>query len=71
MNDVKKDDLMIEPLVVNAKTAARMIGVCERTLRTLSKQGDVPVVKIASRVLYRPEDLTEFIRLRTKRELSE
>ena len=64
----KEEDLSLEPLVVDAKTASKMIGISERTLRTLTRQGELPVVRIASRVLYRPEDLNEFIRSRSKRE---
>lgn len=60
-------DLPIEPLVVDVQTAALLLNVCERTIRNLTKQGDLPVVRIASRVLYSREDLADFIRQRTKR----
>ena len=62
-----KNDIVLEPLTVNAKTAAKMLGVCERTLRTLTKMGELPVVKILGRVLYRPDDLIEFVQRRTQR----
>ena len=64
---MKKNDNMIEPLTVDVKTAARMLGVCEKTVRTLTKKGELPVVRILGRVLYRPEDLTEFVEQRTQR----
>ena len=64
-----KNDVVIEPLTVNVKVAAKMLGVCEKTIRTLTKNGELPVVRILGRVLYRPEDLTEFVRQRTQRTL--
>ena len=64
-----KNDVVLEPLTVNAKTAAKMLGVCERTVRTLTKMGELPVVKILGRVLYRPDDLIEFVQQRTQRAL--
>ena len=64
-----KNDVVLEPLTVNAKTAAKMLGVCERTVRTLTKMGELPVVKILGRVLYRPDDLIEFVQRRTQRAL--
>ena len=72
-----KEDLMeknamvaVESLTVNAGGAAKMLGVCERTVRNLTKQGVLPVIRIASRVLYSIEDLTEFVRQRSKREIN-
>jgi excisionase family DNA binding protein len=64
------DMLSIEPLTVDVKTAAKMLNVCERTVRTLTKNGELPVVRIASRVLYSMEDLIEFIRQKSRKELS-
>ena len=66
---MKKNDIVIEPLTVNVKVAAKMLGVCEKTIRTLTKKGELPVVRILGRVLYRPEDLTEFVKQRTQRAL--
>jgi len=62
------NNIQIEPLTVNAKEAARLLGICERTLRTLTKSGELPVVRIMTRVLYSVEDLREFIRQRSKKE---
>ena len=62
------NNVQIEPLTVNAKEAARLLGICERTLRTLTKCGELPVVRIMTRVLYSVEDLREFIRQRSKKE---
>jgi len=62
------NNIQMEPLTVNAKEAARLLGICERTLRTLTKSGELPVVRIMTRVLYSVEDLREFIRQRSKKE---
>ena len=64
-----KNDIVLEPLTVNAKTAASMLGVCERTVRTLTKKGELPVVRILGRVLYRPNDLIAYVSLKTQRAL--
>jgi excisionase family DNA binding protein len=66
---INENVLSVEPLTVNVKEAARMLGVCERTIRNLTKLGELPVIRIASRVLYSREDLIEFIRQRSKQEL--
>ena len=61
----RENDLSVEPLTVSVKEAARMLGVCERTIRTLTKSGELPVIRIASRVLYSREDLIDFVRQRS------
>jgi len=65
-----KNDLLAEPLLLDVKTVAKMLNVCERTIRTLTKMGELPVVKILGRVLYSREDLVEFVRQRSTREAS-
>ena len=70
---LKNDVLMADSLLFDVKTTARMLNVCERTirtLRTLTKMGELPVVKILGRVLYSREDLVEFVRQRSQRETS-
>ena len=64
----EKKEMLTEPLLVDVKTTARLLNVCEKTVRNLTKLGELPVVKIASRVLYSRDDLIEFIRRRSKRE---
>lgn len=51
-----------ESLCVDIRTAARLLGVCEKTVRNLTKRGELPVVRIMGRVLYRREDLEDFVR---------
>jgi len=64
----RENVLSVEPLTVNVKEAAKMLGVCERTVRMLTKNGVLPVIRIASRVLYSREGLIEFVRQRSKQE---
>ena len=63
----KEDVVSVEPLLVDVKEVSRLLNVCERTVRTLTKSGALPVVKIASRVLYSIEDLKEFVRQQSTR----
>ena len=64
---LKDDVLPVVPLVVDVVVAAKMLGVCARTVRTLTKRGELPCVRIAGRVLYSVEDLTNFVRQRSTR----
>jgi hypothetical protein len=63
----RNDVVSVEPLLVDVKVVEKMLGICERTIRTLTKNGELPVVKLASRVLYSVEDLIEFVRQRSTR----
>ena len=63
----KTESLSFEPLVIDVTTAAKLLNVCPRTVRNLTKRGELPSVRIAGRVLYRPEDLKEFVRQQTQR----
>ena len=62
------NNVQFEPLAVDIKTASKMLNVSERTVRTLTRNGELPVVKIMTRVLYSREDLIEFVRQRSKTE---
>ena len=62
----KDNEKFVESLLVNVRIAAKMLNISERTLRTITKSGELPVVRIASRVLYSREDLAEFIRERSQ-----
>lgn len=44
-----------------APDAARVIGVSERTLFTLTKGGKIPAVRIGRAVRYDPVDIQKFI----------
>ena len=51
----------VESLTVCVDDAAKMIGVCPRTVRKLTQSGDLPVIRIGNRVLYSRADLIKFV----------
>jgi len=51
----------IEPLAVNAKDAARMLGVSERTVFNLSQAGKIACKKVGWRSLYPVASLKAFL----------
>ncbi len=50
-----------EPMLVTAREAARILSISERTLFTLTKAGEIPVLKIGRAVRYDPRDLQKWI----------
>ena len=52
---------VVEPWLVDIHTASKLLNVCPRTIRNLTRRGELPVVRIGSSVRYRPQDLTDFI----------
>jgi excisionase family DNA binding protein len=48
-------------LVVSASEAAKMLGISDRTLYSIAKQGKLATVRIGSRVCYRVETLREWL----------
>jgi excisionase family DNA binding protein len=60
---MKQSDVSaVESLVVDVKEAAKMLGVCPKTVSNLTKRGELPVIRIAGCVRYSREDLLAFIR---------
>jgi len=55
-----------EQLLLTPKEAARSLNVCERTLYSLTKAGELPVVRIGRAVRYDIADLRALIE-RTKK----
>ena len=51
-----------EPLLVGAVTAARLLGVSRTTLDKLVREGQLPRVKLAGRVLFSIELLRKIAR---------
>ncbi len=49
------------PLLVDAKRAAAMLSIGTRTLWSMTNAGEIPHVRIRSRVLYPIEDLRGWI----------
>ena len=48
-------------LLLSAREAAKALFVCEKTLWTLTKKGEIPVVRIGRAVRYSVDDLREWI----------
>lgn len=53
-------------LLVDARTAARMLAVSPRTLHTLTRRGELPSVRVGRLVRYSPSALAEWIQSRQK-----
>jgi len=51
----------IEPLVVDLRTAARLLGISGRTLHSMKQSGEIPHVRFGNRVLFSIESLKTFI----------
>ncbi|MCY2953426.1 MAG: helix-turn-helix domain-containing protein [Planctomycetota bacterium] len=51
----------IAPLLLTAREAAKALSVCEKTLWTLTKRGELRVVRIHRSVRYTLSDLQAFI----------
>jgi excisionase family DNA binding protein len=51
----------LQPLLVDAREAARLLSISERTLWTLTDQGELPRVKIGRSVRYSVRDLERYI----------
>ena len=51
----------MEPLLVSEREAGRLLGVTSRTVFSQRKSGQLPAIKIGSRVLYSRDDLAAFV----------
>lgn len=54
-----------ERLAVNRREAARLLGVSERLLWTWTNAGEIPHVRLGTRVLYPIEQLRAWLRRHT------
>jgi excisionase family DNA binding protein len=52
----------ITPLAVGARDAARMLGVCEKTIRTMAAAGELPSARIGTRLILRVAALEQWLR---------
>lgn len=57
-----------EPIAVRPQQAAEMIGVSERTLRDLLRQGEIPHAKLDRAVLILVSELKAFIDRKSQHE---
>ncbi len=48
-------------LLLSAREAAQALGICERSLWSVTKTGGLPCVRIGRRCLYDPADLRRWI----------
>ena len=64
--DATQRDDVLSPLVLNAKQAARALGISERLLWTLMKAGEIPHVRIAQRVVFPVRKLEAWLAERTE-----
>lgn len=54
-------------LLLSAREAARALSICEKTLWSMTTpRGDLPCVRIGTRVLYDPADLAAWIDTKKK-----
>jgi excisionase family DNA binding protein len=51
-----------ERLLLSPRDAAKALSICERTLFSLTKSGEIPVIRIGRAVRYSLDDLKEWIR---------
>lgn len=51
----------VPALLVKPREAAQALGICEKTLWTLTKCGELPAVRIGRSVRYDLQDLRAFI----------
>lgn len=58
----RRNEQVIEPLLLTVRQAAKMLSISERTLWGLTKSGDIPAVRFGGRnVRYDPADLRAWI----------
>jgi len=69
--EVKKRVSSENSLTVSTEEAADLLGVCPRTVRNLTKRGELPVIRIAGCVRYCRQDLIDFVRQRSTRETTD
>lgn len=57
-----QNERTIEPILLTARQAAKLLSLSERTLFSLTQSGRIPVVKIGERgIRYDPADLRAWI----------
>ena len=55
------DNLTLQPLLVREREAAKLLGVCPKTIYTLARQGKLQAVRIGHSVRYDVRDIEAFI----------
>jgi excisionase family DNA binding protein len=64
----QRTEQTIEPMLLTARQAAKVLSISERTLWGLTKSGDIPAVRFGGRnVRYSPDDLKAWIHRRSEK----
>ena len=58
----QRTEQAVEPMLLTARQAARLLAISERTLFTITKAGELPAVRIGRSVRYSVDALREYIR---------
>jgi excisionase family DNA binding protein len=66
INTAINSEPAIPCLAMKPRDAAKALGICERTLYTLTKKGEIPVIRSGRLVLYVVEDLKEWLKKSSK-----
>jgi excisionase family DNA binding protein len=56
----------LEPLALRAKDAARLLGISTRTLWNLTKEGEIPHLRLRRAVTYPVAELRAWVKRRAK-----
>jgi len=48
-------------MLISQRETARLLGVTDRTVFSLRKSGELPFIKLGSRVLFSRDDLAAFV----------
>lgn len=62
MNSLTRQKHQIERLLLTPREAAESMGICERTLYELTRQGKLPVIRIGRAVRYSVDDIRDWIK---------
>lgn len=50
----------MEPLLISRREASQVLSISLRSLDTLIREKQIPVVRVRRRVMFRPSDLQKF-----------
>jgi excisionase family DNA binding protein len=62
----ERDLATFEPLALRAKDAARLLGISTRTLWNLTKEGEIPHLRLRRTVTYPVAELRAWMKRRSK-----
>ena len=58
----ERTEQAVEPMLLTARQAARLLAISERTLFTITKSGELPAVRIGRSVRYSVDALRDYVR---------